>query len=116
SNPVDQNQLDSWIAIHPDNTASIKAGLNFQGTGSETAVHMIAAEELGMGMDQMVFVEATTNTPNTGSHSASNTVTLAGGAIRTAAAVARQTLLGFASSQLGVAVSSLSVSGGVVSG
>jgi len=47
---IDQNQIDSWIVINADNTASIKPGVIFQGTGSETGIVQIAAEELDLGV------------------------------------------------------------------
>jgi CO/xanthine dehydrogenase Mo-binding subunit len=79
---------------------------------------MIAAEELDMDMSQMVHVHADTNvTPDTAPKLASNTIVYgAGRGVRSAAAWARQALLGLASTQLGVPASSLSVTKGVVSG
>jgi nicotinate dehydrogenase subunit B len=115
--PFDQYQVDSWIQINADNTASIKSGGILQGTGSDTGLLMIAGEELNMDMSQLKFVMADTNvTPNSGKHSASNTIKNGGPGVRAAAATAYQTLLGLASTQLGVPASSLSVSKGVVSG
>jgi nicotinate dehydrogenase subunit B len=116
--PGDENQVDSWLAINADNTASIKSGAILQGTGSDTGVLQIAAEELGMNMSQMVFVPDDTNvTPNTGAKNASNTIVGgAGRGTRAAAAYAGQLLLGMASANLGLPVSQLSVSAGVVSG
>src|SRR5580700_9842606 len=64
---LDQSQLDTWITIHADNTASIKSGAIRQGTGSDTSIMQIAAEELDMGMGQMEFVrDDTAVTPSTG--------------------------------------------------
>ena len=78
---------------------------------------MIAGEELNMDMSQLEFVLADTNvTPNSGKHSASNTIKNGGPGVRAASASAAQALLGLASTQLGVPVSQLSVSKGVVSG
>jgi CO/xanthine dehydrogenase Mo-binding subunit len=115
--PYDHYQVDSWITINADNTASIKSGAILQGTGSDTGILMIAAEELDMDMSQMLYVDDDTNvTPETGTKAASNTITNAGPGVRAAAAWAKQTLLGLAATQLGVAVSQLSVSKGVVSG
>ena len=109
--------IDSWVAIHADNTATILTGGIRQGTGSDTGLIMIAGEELNMSMSQLEFVLGDTNvTPNTGKHSASNTIKNAGPGVRAAAAAAAQALLGLASTQLGVPVANLSVSGGVVSG
>ena len=115
--PYDQFQVDAWITINPDNTASIKSGGIRQGTGSDTGLLMIAGEELNMDMSQLEFVIADTNvTPDSGKHSASNTIKNAGPGVRAAAATAYQALLGMASTQLGVPASQLSVSKGVVSG
>jgi nicotinate dehydrogenase subunit B len=115
--PFDQYSIDSWITINADNTASIKTGGVLQGTGSETGLLMIAGEELNMDLSQLVFVNADTDlTPITGVKAASNTITNAGPGVRAAAAWAGQTLLGLASTQLGVPASQLSVSKGVVSG
>ena len=115
--PFDQFQIDSWVTINADNTASIKTGGILQGTGSDTGLLMIAGEELNMEMSQLEFVLADTNvTPNTGKHSASNTIKNAGPGVRAAAASAAQALLGLASTRLGVPTGQLSVSKGVVSG
>jgi nicotinate dehydrogenase subunit B len=117
SNPIDGYSIDSWIAIHADNTATIKSGGIRQGTGSDTGLLMIAGEELNMAMSQLQFVMADTNiTPNSGKHSASNTIKNAGPAVRAASAAAAQVLLGLASTNLGVPVGSLTVAKGVVSG
>jgi nicotinate dehydrogenase subunit B len=118
SNPIDQNQVDAWLTIHADNTGWIKSGAIFQGTGSTTGILMIAAEELDMDLSQLSLVQDDSAiTPNTGQKDASNTIVGgAGRGTRAAAAWARQTLLGLASTQLGVPVSRLSVSKGVVSG
>src|SRR5439155_2624130 len=115
--PYDQYAVDSWITINADNTASIRSGAISQGTGSITGIMQIAAEELGMEFGQVVHVKSDTNvTPETGTKAASNTITNAGPGVRAAAAWARQTLVGLASSQLAVPVAQLSVSKGVVSG
>jgi CO/xanthine dehydrogenase Mo-binding subunit len=115
--PYDQFQIDSWITINADNTASIKSGSISQGTGSTTGILMIAAEELDMDFSQVSHVQSDTNvTPDTGPKLASNTIKNAGLGVRAAAASARQALLDLASKQLGVPVAQLSVTKGVVSG
>ena len=117
---VDQFQIDSWITISADNTATIKSGGIRQGTGSDTGLLMIAGEELDMDMSQLKFIMADTGgigvTPNTGSHTASNTIINTGAGVRAAAATAKQALLGLAATKLGVPTSQLSVSKGVVTG
>src|SRR5215213_1174339 len=63
----DLYQVDSWITINTDNTAAVKSGAILQGTGSDTGILMIAAEELDMEMSQMIYVDDDTNvTPNSG--------------------------------------------------
>jgi len=115
--PPDHYHVDSWIAVHADNTASVKSGAILQGTGSETGILMIAAEELDLDLSQVKHVQADTNVvPQTGAKVASNTIVHAGPGVRAAAAHARQALLAMASQQLGVQAASLSVSKGVVSG
>jgi CO/xanthine dehydrogenase Mo-binding subunit len=116
--PGDMSAVDTWIVINADNTASIKTGGIRQGTGSDTGLVQIAAEELDMDMGQILFLGDDTNvTPDTGVKAASNTIVGgAGSGIRAAAASARQTLVGLASTKLGVPVGTLSVSKGVVSG
>jgi CO/xanthine dehydrogenase Mo-binding subunit len=116
--PFDQYQVDAWIVIGADNTALIKSGAIFQGTGAATGILMIAAEELDMDMSQMRHVDDDTDvTPDTGPKDASNTIIGgAGRGVRAAAAAARQALLGLAAERLGVPAAQLAVSKGIVSG
>jgi CO/xanthine dehydrogenase Mo-binding subunit len=75
----------------------------------------IAAEELDLGMDQVSTIPLDTHmTPNQGGTYSSASIARGGPQIRTAAAEARQALLGMASERLGVPTSDLSVSRGVV--
>ena len=84
---------------------------------SNLGLLMIAAEELDMDVSQLTHVRHDTNvTPDTGNTAGSSTISRVGPMIRSAAATARQALLGLAATQLGVSVSSLTVSKGVVSG
>jgi CO/xanthine dehydrogenase Mo-binding subunit len=115
--PPDLQAVDSFIAVHADNTVSVKTGRVELGQGSNMGLMMIAAEELDMDIGQMIFVRHDTNvTPNTGGTFGSSSIASAGPRIRSAAATAKQALLGLAATNLGVPVGSLSVSKGVVSG
>ena len=110
-------QVDSWLTIHPDNTASVRTGLHEVGGGSSTAMLMIAAEELDMDMSQMRFVRLDTNvSPDQGETSGSNGTRNQGAQLRTAVVAARSALLDLAAASLGVAKGSLTVNKGVVSG
>jgi CO/xanthine dehydrogenase Mo-binding subunit len=115
--PPDPVQADSYLAIHADNTASVKSGRVELGQGSTTGLLLLVAEELDMDVDQLAFVRHDTDvTPNTGGTFGSSSIAIAGQMLRSACGAARQTLLSLASARLGVPVGSLSVSSGVVSG
>ena len=49
----DQKRIDSWIAVHQDNTATLYVGKVELGQGNTTGLMQIAGEELDLGMDQM---------------------------------------------------------------
>ena len=115
--PPDQSQLDSWIVINADNTASVKLGKVELGQGSMTGLLMVAAEELSLDMTQMHAITNDTDlTPNQGTTAGSSSISSGGKQTRAAAAAAYQALLGLASTQLGVPTSGLTVDKGVVSG
>src|SRR5205823_5681359 len=114
--PPDPNTVDTWIAIHADNTATIYFGKCELGQGNTTGLLQIAGEELDMGVHQLKAVRLDTNvTPNQGATSSSSSIHRGGPQLRAAAAEARQALLTLAAVRLGVQIGSLSVSNGVVS-
>src|SRR4029077_16690455 len=99
----DPQQLDSWIAIHSDGTASVKLGRVELGQGAMTGLLMIAAEELDLDMSQVRPITHEPNiTPNQGITQGSTSIQEAGKQTRAAAAAAKQALLTLASTQLGV--------------
>jgi nicotinate dehydrogenase subunit B len=113
----DPGQVDSWVIINADNTATILSGKVELGQGSSTGLLQIAGEELDMGMRQLKFGRHETGyTPNTGTTSASLSIRQGGPQVRAACVEARKALLAMASTKLGVAVGGLSVAAGVVSG
>jgi nicotinate dehydrogenase subunit B len=114
--PPDPKQIDTWLAIHSDNTATVYVGFAELGQGNSTALLQIAAEELDLGMDQVGTVQLDTNvTPNQGGTYSSASISRGGPQVRTAAAEARQALLKLASEKLQTPVERLTVSHGVVS-
>jgi nicotinate dehydrogenase subunit B len=115
--PTALNQVDSFVVIHADNTASILPGGGEHGTGTSTGWLMLAGEELDMDMSQLTFVNVDTAvTPiNVATNSSLGTKEI-GPQVRAAAGYAKQTLLGLASTSLGVPVAGLTVASGVVSG
>ena len=115
--PLPLSSVDSFLAIHPDNTASVFMYKKELGQGTTTGTLQIVAEELDMDLSQLSNVRIDTNLfANQGSTVASGGISTAGRQIRAAAAHARRALLDLAAQQLGVPAGSLSVSKGVVSG
>src|ERR1700735_492585 len=114
--PPDPKQVDTWLAIHSDNTATVYIGFAELGQGNSTALLQVAAEELDMEMSQLKTVRLDTNvTPNQGGTYSSASIHRGGPQVRTAAAEARQALLQLASKRLNAPVDALTVSRGVVS-
>jgi nicotinate dehydrogenase subunit B len=114
--PPDPKQVDTWIAIHADNTATVFIGFAELGQGNSTALLQVAAEELDLDMSQIQTVRLDTNvTPNQGGTYSSASIQRGGPQLRTAAAEARSALLQLASNKLDVPADRLMVSRGVVS-
>jgi len=112
----DQTQIDSWITLNADNTVTVTHGETELGHGTPTGILMLVAEEMNMNMSQMHFAHVESWLQAVGGGSGSSGISSRSQTIRTAAALAKQTLLNMASKQLGVPVSSLSVTDGVVTG
>ena len=113
--PPDAKQVDTWLAIHPDNTATVYIGFAELGQGSSTGLLQIAADELDMEMSQLKSVRLDTNvTPNQGGTYSSASIARGGPQVRTAAAEARAALLQLASKKLDAPVERLTVSKGVI--
>ncbi len=113
--PPDPKLIDTWLAIHADNTATLYIGFVELGQGTTTALPQIAAEELDLTLDQIRTVQTDTNvTPNQGGTYSSASIARGGPQVRSAAAEARQALLKLASERLGVSASDLRVAAGVV--
>ena len=114
--PPDPKAVDSWIAIHADNTATIYFGKIEMGQGNTTGMLQIAGEELGLDISQMTPVRGDTNvTPDQGATSSSSSIQYGGPELRAAAAEARHAMLLLAAKKLSAQVGSLVVSRGVVS-
>ncbi len=114
--PFDGNAIDTWIAIHKDNTATIYIGKGEFGQGNTTGLLQMAAEELDLDMSQVHSVPLDTNVvTNQGATTSSSSIERGGPQIRAAAAEARRALLNLASVRLGVQSGSLVVANGVVS-
>jgi nicotinate dehydrogenase subunit B len=92
--PVDPREVDSFLAIHTDGTATIYTSKVDVGTGLSIAMTQMVAEELGITVDRVRVVEGDTAlTPDQGGTGGSTGITRGGTELRQAAATARQALL-----------------------
>jgi nicotinate dehydrogenase subunit B len=108
--------LDAWLAVRPDNTATLFTGKVETGTGVETALAQFAAEELDFPFERLDVVMGTTSlTVDQGPTYGSMTIRYAGPQIRHAAAAGREALLELASRHFGVPVSQLVTAHGTIS-
>ena len=100
--------LDAWLAVRPDNTATLFTGKVETGTGVQTALAQFAAEELDFPFERLDVVMGTTSmTVDQGPTYGSMTIRYAGPQIRHAAAAGRQALLDLAARHFDVPVSQL---------
>jgi nicotinate dehydrogenase subunit B len=112
----DFRQLDSWIVIREDNTATFHVGKTDLGQGTGTAFRQIMADELDMPYARTSCVMGSTDvTVDQGGSGGSDALQTDGWPMRRVAAEARRVLLDLAAARLGVPVAQLVVSDGVVS-
>ncbi|HWF40258.1 MAG TPA: molybdopterin cofactor-binding domain-containing protein [Candidatus Acidoferrales bacterium] len=108
--------LDSWLAVDRNGIVTVFTSKVDLGTGVETALGQIVAEELDIPFSHIrMEVGDTTKTVDQGITAGSRTIERAGPQLRQASAAARQQLLKMASSRLGVPAEELVVSDGIVS-
>jgi CO/xanthine dehydrogenase Mo-binding subunit len=112
---LDPAEVDGYIAIHADGSATLFTGKVDLGTGLRIALRQMAAEELGLDVVRIAMVEGDTAlTPNQGPTAGSTGVMRGGVQLRQAAATARQTLIGLAAERLGRSSAELEAEGGEV--
>ena len=112
----DFRQLDSWIVIHEDNTATFYVGKTDLGQGTGTAIRQVMSDELDIAYDKTsVIMGRTDATVDQGGSGGSDAFQTDGWPMRRVAAEARRLLLEMASARLGVPVEQLAVSEGVIS-
>src|SRR5207237_4832348 len=111
----DYHQLDSWIVIHEDNTATFYVGKTDLGQGTGTSFRQIMSDELDIPFDKTTCIMGTTNlTVDQGGSGGSDAIQVDGWPMRRVAAEARRILLDMASKRFGVPVDDLTVNDGVI--
>src|SRR5215469_10919990 len=99
--PLDNSEVDSFLAIHPDGSATVYTGKVDIGQGLRIAVRQMAAEELGIPVERIKLVEGDTGlSPDQGGTGGSTGLTRGGSEVREAAATARQALLRMAAERM----------------
>ncbi len=111
----DFRQLDAWIVIHEDSTATFYVGKTDCGQGTGTAFRQMMSDELDIAYDRTSLIMGSTDvTVDQGGSGGSDGVQVDGWPMRRVAAEARRVLLELASERFGVPVAQLTVSEGVV--
>jgi len=112
----DFRQLDSWIVIRGDNTATFYVGKTDLGQGTGTAFRQIMSDELDVAYDKTSVVMGRTDiTVDQGGSGGSDALQTDGWPMRRVAAEARRVLLEMAAARFGVTTDRLAVSDGVIS-
>ncbi|SOD21552.1 nicotinate dehydrogenase subunit B [Variovorax sp. YR752] len=112
-NPIEGDEI--LLAVWDDGSASALNGHVDLGTGIQTALGQIVAEELDLGMPCVrVMLGDTARAPNQGATIASASIQIHAQPMRLAAAQARAWLMARAAERLGVADDALQVHNGVV--
>ncbi|SPE42872.1 Aldehyde oxidase and xanthine dehydrogenase, molybdopterin binding [Candidatus Sulfopaludibacter sp. SbA3] len=111
----DFRQLDSWIVIHDNNTATFYVGKTDCGQGTGTSFRQLMSDELDMAFDQTTCIMGSTdNTVDQGGSGGSTAMERDSWPMRRAAAEARRVLLEMGSVRLGAPVDQLAVSNAVI--
>ncbi len=111
----DFRQLDSWIVIHGDDTATFYVGKTDCGQGTGTAFRQMMSDELDIAFDKTSLVMGSTDvTPDQGGSGGSDAIQRDGWPMRRVAAEARRVLLELAAERFGVPVEQLDVSEAVI--
>ena len=108
-------QLDTWIVIHPDNTATFYVGKTDGGQGTGTAFRQMMCDELDIAYDKTRLVMGCTDiTPDQGGSGGSTSVERDGRPMRRVAAEARRVLLELGGRHLATPVEMLAVANATI--
>ncbi len=111
----DFKQLDSWVAIRQDNTATFYVGKTDLGQGTGTSFRQMMSDELDIAFDKTTLIMGSTDvTVDQGGSGGSDAIQVDGWPMRRVAAEARRVLLEMASARFGVPVEQLAVTDGVI--
>src|SRR5213080_1077311 len=111
----DFHQLDSWIVIHENNTATFYVGKTDPGQGTGTSFRQLMADELDIAFDKTTCIMGSTDiTVDQVGSGGSTAIERDSWPMRRVAAEARRVLLQMASSRLGAPAEQLAVNDAVI--
>jgi len=111
----DFRQLDSWIVIHEDSSATFYVGKTDCGQGTGTSFRQMMSDELDVAYDKTTCIMGSTDiTVDQGGSGGSTAMERDGWPMRRVAAEARRVLLEMGSARLGVPVGQLAVIAGAI--
>jgi xanthine dehydrogenase YagR molybdenum-binding subunit len=105
---------DCDLTIHPDGSVDIKMGSQDLGTGTRTAIMIVAADTLGIPLDSINLMIGDTNYPPSGGSGGSTTIGGVSSSTRRAAVQARDQLLAKVATSMNVQPGDLEVVRGTV--
>jgi len=109
-------QIDTWIVIHPDNTATFFVGKTDGGQGTGTAFRQMMCDELDIAYDRTRLVMGCTDiTPDQGGSGGSDGVERDGQTMRRVAAEARRVLMELGGHHLAAPLDMLAVTNASIS-
>ena len=112
---LNPTEVDAFLTVNGDGTVTLFCGKVDLGQGLRIAMRQIAGEELGIGVDEITYVEGdTTLTPDQGRTSGSNGIQRGGMQIRRAAATAREALIALAAQRLNTSADALVAENGEI--
>jgi CO/xanthine dehydrogenase Mo-binding subunit len=95
---------EAWVGVEVDGTVIVRSGVTDIGAGQVSALAQIAAELLGVGLDDVVIYSSDTAvTPLAGTTTATRALYMTGNAVRMAASAVRERLVERAAKEFGVA-------------
>ncbi len=111
----DFHQIDSWIVIHEDNTATFYVGKTDPGQGTGTAFRQLMSDELDIAFEHTTCIMGSTDiTVDQVGSGGSTAIERDSLPMRRVAAEARRVLLGMASASLAIPVDQLTVGNAVI--
>ncbi len=103
---------ECWVGVEVDGTVVVRSGVTDIGAGQISALGQIAAELLGVGLDDVVIYNSDSAvTPLAGTTTATRALYMTGNACRMAAATLRERLVERAAASFGVAPGDVDMAG-----